>query len=140
MTDPEILGAFVDAKAAASDDDIAAIREIRERYGLSLATAKEFTHKTSGAASSLSEHQEQLAQGLFGALDDLDANYAQQPQSPPFSDSFTAAFGEEKQSLPIAHRVPSINAGIVVQVRSVAAVPQLFVTRPGIKADLARPA
>ena len=70
MTNAEILQAFLSAKAAAGGDDIAGIRVIRERFGLDLTAAKEVMHRASGATTSLSEHQGQLASGLLQALDD----------------------------------------------------------------------
>ena len=46
---------------AATGDRIAAIRTIRERFGLDLRQAKEVMLQAEGTADSLDEHEEQLA-------------------------------------------------------------------------------
>ena len=54
---------------AATGDRVAAIRAIRERFGLDLRSAKEVMLQAEGTATSLDEHQEKLVEGLERALD-----------------------------------------------------------------------
>jgi hypothetical protein len=49
---------------ATTGDYITAIRVIRERFGLDLRQAKEVWLQSTGAATSLDEHEEQLADAL----------------------------------------------------------------------------
>ena len=53
----------------ATGDRIAAIRAIRERFGLDLRSAKEVMHQAEGTASSLDEHQAKLVKALEWAFD-----------------------------------------------------------------------
>jgi ribosomal protein L7/L12 len=48
----------------ATGDRIAAIRAIREHFGLDLRSAKEVMHQAEGTASSLDEHQAKIAEAL----------------------------------------------------------------------------
>jgi hypothetical protein len=54
---------------ATTGDRIAAIRAIRERFGLDLRSAKEVMYQAEGTAASLDEHQAQLVEGLERAFD-----------------------------------------------------------------------
>jgi ribosomal protein L7/L12 len=54
---------------ASRGDRIAAIRTIREQFGLNLAQAKEVMLQAEGIASSLDEHQERIAALLERAFD-----------------------------------------------------------------------
>jgi hypothetical protein len=55
---------------AATGDRIAAIRSIRERFGLDLRQAKEVMLQAEGTAASLAEHEERIAAALEQALAD----------------------------------------------------------------------
>ncbi len=50
-------------------DRIAAIRAIRERFGLDLRSAKEVMHQAQGTASSLDEHHAKIAEALERVID-----------------------------------------------------------------------
>jgi ribosomal protein L7/L12 len=54
---------------AATGDRIAAIRAIRERFGLDLRSAKEVMLQAEGTASSLDEHQAKFVEAVERALD-----------------------------------------------------------------------
>jgi hypothetical protein len=56
------------AVIAFTGDRIAAIRAIRERFGLDLRSAKEVMLQAEGTASSLDEHQARLAEELERAF------------------------------------------------------------------------
>jgi ribosomal protein L7/L12 len=53
---------------AATGDRIAAIRAIREHFGLDLRSAKEVMYQAEGTAASPDEHQARLVEGFERAL------------------------------------------------------------------------
>ena len=54
----------------ATGDPIAAIRAVRGRFGLSLQDAKEVWLQTTGRASSLDEHQKNIARAIDAMKDE----------------------------------------------------------------------
>lgn len=67
MDDPHALFREV---IAATGDQIAAIRAIRERFGLDLRSAKEVMLQAEGTAASLDEHQANFVEGLKRILEE----------------------------------------------------------------------
>ena len=63
-------------------DRIAAIRAIREHFGLDLRQAKEVMLQAEGTASSLDEHEGRLADALERAFKDAGDATTDQPDSP----------------------------------------------------------
>jgi hypothetical protein len=57
------------AVVASTGDRIAAIRAIRERFGLDPRSAKEVMNQAEGTASSLDEHQAKFVEAVERALD-----------------------------------------------------------------------
>jgi hypothetical protein len=67
MDDPHVLFREV---IAATGSQIAAIRAIRERFGLDLRSAKEVMLQAEGVAASLDDHQAKLVEGLEQIFDE----------------------------------------------------------------------
>ena len=61
---------------------IAALRAIRERFGLDLRQAKEVMLQAEGTASSLDEHEERLAEALEQVFKDRGEGTADQSDHP----------------------------------------------------------
>jgi hypothetical protein len=74
MIDHQHVQHFVAVRAANGGDDIAAIRAIRERFGLDLPSAKAVMLQATGSASTLDEHQRALAPSALQALDEFEAD------------------------------------------------------------------
>ena len=78
MSDNEHQRYFLEARAAAGGDDIAAIRALRERFRLDLMAAKQVMLSASGVAASVEEHQERLIGDALAALDEFEARESSQ--------------------------------------------------------------
>lgn len=74
MLNPEHIQHFIAVRAANGGDDIAAIRAIRERFGLDVPAAKAVMLQATGSAGTLDEHQQALVPSALEVLDELEAD------------------------------------------------------------------